>query len=178
MTNPIPEGTHTVTPHLVIKGAAAAIDFYAKAFGAREHYRMSGPDGRIGHAEIQIGDSLIYLADEFPQMGQRSPKAYGGSAVNIHLYVPDCDASYAQALAAGAKVRAPLMDMFWGDRYGQVEDPFGHRWSIATHKEDVSPEEMAKRMAALPPPAPPKRARPKKAAKKSAKRKAAKKRRR
>jgi uncharacterized glyoxalase superfamily protein PhnB len=168
MTNPIPEGTHTVTPHLVIKGAAAAIDFYAKAFGAREHYRMPGADGRIGHAEIQIGDSLIYVADEFPQMGQRSPKAYGGSPVTIHLYVADCDASYAQAVAAGAKVRSPLMDMFWGDRYGQVEDPFGHRWSIATHKEDVSPEEMAKRMAALPPPAPPKRSKPKPAAKKKA----------
>ncbi len=154
MVSAIPEGSRTVTPHLVIKGASRAIDFYTRAFGAREHYRMEGPGGSIGHAELQIGDSLIYLADEWPQGSSRSPQALKGSSVVIHLYVPDVDASFQRAVGAGAKVVQPLMDMFWGDRYGQVRDPFGHLWSIATHKEDLSPEEMARRgreaMAAMP----------------------------
>jgi PhnB protein len=176
MAQPIPQGSHTVTPHLVVKGAARAIDFYAAAFGAVEHHRMPGPDGLLGHAQLQIGDSLIFLADEFP--GSPSPRKLKGSPVTIHLYVEDVDAVFARALRAGAKVKMPLMDMFWGDRYGQVVDPFGHAWSIATHKEDVSPEEMAKRgakamaemAAAAKKPAPRKktaRKAPKKTAKKS-----------
>jgi len=147
MVSYVPEGTHTVTPHLIVKGAAKAIDFYAKAFGAREHYRMHGPGGTIVHAEIQIGDSIVYLADEYLPMGAKSPKTFGGSPVTIHLYVPEADQTVAQAVAAGAKPTMPMMDMFWGDRYGQVDDPFGHRWSIATHKEDLSPAEMEKRGA-------------------------------
>ena len=164
MAQPIPEGTHTVTPHLIVKGGARAIDFYGAAFGAVEHYRMPAPGGAIGHAELQIGDSVIFLADEFP--GNPGPRKLKGSPVTIHLYVPDADATFAQAVKAGAKVKMPLMDMFWGDRYGIVVDPFGHVWSIATHKEDVSPEEMARRMAAMPPPARKKPAR-KKAARKA-----------
>jgi PhnB protein len=145
MVSAIPEGTRTVTPHLVIKGATKAIDFYTKAFGAREHYRMDGPGGSIGHAELQIGDSLIYLADEWPQGASQSPQSLKGSSVVIHLYVPDVDASFQRAVGAGAKVVQPLMDMFWGDRFGQVRDPFGHLWSMATHREDLSPDEMARR---------------------------------
>ncbi len=146
---PIPEGCHTVTPHLVIKGAAKAIDFYKKAFGAQEMFRMPGPDGQtLMHAEIRIGDSVIFLADEFPDMGaERAPQSLGGTSVTIHLYVPDVDATFNQAVKAGAKPSMPVMDMFWGDRYGKVTDPFGHEWSIATHKEDVPPEEMGKRAA-------------------------------
>jgi PhnB protein len=162
MVNPIPDGTRTVTPHLVIKGASKAIDFYAKAFGAREHYRMDGPGGSIGHAELQIGDSLVYLADEWPQGASRSPQSLKGSSVVIHLYVPDVDSSFQRAVGAGATVVQPLMDMFWGDRFGQVRDPFGHLWSLATHKEDLSPEEMARRgreaMAAMPASKPPTKA--------------------
>jgi len=180
MANAIPEGTRTVTPHLVIKGAGKAIDFYTKAFGAREHHRMNGPGGSIGHAELQIGDSLIYLADEWPQGSSRSPQSLKGSSVVIHLYVPDVDASFQRAVGSGAKVTQPLMDMFWGDRYGQVRDPFGHLWSLATHKEDLSPDEMARRgqeaMAAMPKPA--KRAAPRPARKRSAPKKAAGKKRR
>src|SRR5712692_10593706 len=161
MVNPIPEGTRTVTPHLVIKGASKAIDFYTKAFGAREHYRVGGPGGSIGHAELQIGDSLVYLADEWPQGASRSPKSLNGSSVVIHLFVPDVDSSFQRAVSAGAKVVQPLMDMFWGDRFGQVQDPFGHLWSMATHKEDLSPEEMARRgeeaMASMPAPKPPRK---------------------
>ena len=154
MVHYIPEGARTVTPHLVVKGAAKAIDFYKAAFGAVEHYRMPAPGGTIGHAEIQIADSLVFLADEFPQGGTRAPR--GSASVLMHLYVPDADASFARAVAAGAKVMMPLMDMFWGDRYGQVTDPFGHVWSIATHKQDLTPEQMIKAseaaMAAIPPP--------------------------
>jgi uncharacterized glyoxalase superfamily protein PhnB len=142
MVHYIPEGTRTVTPHLVVKGAAKAIDFYKAAFGAVEHGRMNGPGGSVAHAEIQISDSRVYLADEFPGGPVRAPK--DGTSVVLHLYVPDADASFARALSAGATVAMPLMDMFWGDRYGQVRDPFGHVWSIATHKEDLSPEEMRK----------------------------------
>ena len=145
MVKPIPVGTHTVTPHLIIKGAARAIEFYAAAFGAVEHYRMPGPDGRsVAHAELKIGDSLVYLADEFPG-GADSPASLGGTSVVIHLFVEDVDAWFARAVKAGAKVKMPATDMFWGDRYGQVEDPFGHVWSIATHVEDLGPEERAKR---------------------------------
>ncbi len=143
---PIPEGFHTLTPHIVVKGASEAIEFYKKAFGAREVGRMPGPDGKsIMHADIIIGDSHLMLVDEFPDMGCLAPQTVGGSSVTIHIYVEDADAFFNQAVAAGAEVKMPLSDMFWGDRYGLVTDPFGHSWSIATHKEDLSPEEMGKR---------------------------------
>ena len=145
---PIPDGYHTVTPYLIIKGAAGAIEFYKKAFGATELFRMTQPDGRVGHAEIKIGNSPLMLADEFPEMGARSPQSFGGSPVSILLYVEDVDAFAGQAIAAGAKVIRPVKDQFYGDRSGSFEDPFGHHWHIATHKEDVSPEEMHKRAAA------------------------------
>lgn len=145
---PIPEGYHTVTPYLCVKGAARALEFYEKAFGARELMRISQPDGRIGHAEIQIGDSRIMLADEFPEYGRRSPESIGGSPVGIHLFVEDVDALARQATAAGAKVLRPVADQFYGDRLGMFADPFGHIWSIATHKEDVSPEEIRRRASA------------------------------
>jgi len=146
--NPIPEGCHSVTPHMIIKGAGKAIDFYKKAFGAEEIMRMPGPGGNVMHAEIQIGDSRVFLADEFPDMGCLSPATLKGSPVTIHLYVKDVDATFKQATGAGATVKMPPTDMFWGDRFSKVQDPFGHEWSIATHKEEVSPEECAKRMAA------------------------------
>ena len=145
---PIPEGYHTATPYLIIKGAAAAIEFYKKAFGATELLRMAQPDGKIGHAEIKIGDSPIMLADEFPEMGARSPQSLGGSPVSVLLYVEDVDRVFNQAVAAGAKVARPVKDQFYGDRIGGVTDPFGHQWYIATHKEDVAPEELRKRAAA------------------------------
>jgi PhnB protein len=145
---PIPKGYHTATPYLIIKGAAKAIEFYKKAFGAAEMMRMTQPDGRVGHAEIKIGDSLIMLADEFPEMGARSPQSLGGSPVSILLYVQDVDALTSQAITAGAKVVRPVKDQFYGDRSGSLEDPFGHQWHIATHVEDVPPEEMKKRAAA------------------------------
>ena len=145
---PIPKGYHTATPYLVIKGAAKAIEFYKKAFGAAEMTRMTQPDGRVGHAEIKIGDSPIMLADEFPEMGARSPQSIGGSPVSILLYVQDVDALTSSAIAAGAKVIRPVKDQFYGDRSGSLEDPFGHQWHIATHVEDVAPEEMKKRAAA------------------------------
>ena len=141
-TRAIPEGFHSVTPHLVVDGAAAAIDFYKQAFGAIELGRMDTPDGKIGHAEIRIGNSRMMLADAFPDYGSNSPLTLKGSPVVIHLYVENADAVWDQALAAGARPTMPLADAFWGDRYGQVEDPFGHRWSIATHQRDVSEEEM------------------------------------
>jgi PhnB protein len=143
---PIPEGYHTVTPYLYINGATKALDFYKKAFGAIELFRMPGPGGKIGHAEIKIGDSPIMLADEHPEMGARSPDSIGGTAVGIVLYVEDVDALFKQAVAAGAKVERPVQDQFYGDRSGSVIDPFGHKWHLATHKEDVSPEEMQRRM--------------------------------
>ena len=145
---PVPEGYHTATPYLIIKDAAKAIEFYKKAFGAKEMMRMSQPDGRIGHAEIKIGDSPIMLADEFPEMGARSPQSLGGSPVSILLYVEDVDAFAKQAVTAGTKVVRPVKDQFYGDRSGSFEDPFGHQWHIATHVEDVAPEEMHKRAAA------------------------------
>ncbi|WP_317205213.1 VOC family protein [Janthinobacterium sp.] len=140
----IPEGMHSITPHLVIDGAADAIAFYKRAFGAVEAGRMAGPDGKLMHAMLRIGDSPLMLVDEFPQWGSVGPKTLKGSPVTIHLYVEDADAVFAQALAAGATVKMPLQDMFWGDRYGVLDDPFGHHWSIATHVRDVSPEEMQK----------------------------------
>jgi len=171
MVSYIPEGTRTVTPHLVIKGAAKAIDFYTRAFGAREKGRMPGPGGSVGHAELQIGDSVIYLADEWPGAPAQSPQSLKGSSIVVHLYVEDVDAAFQRALGAGAKVAQPLMDMFWGDRFGQVRDPFGHLWSLATHKEDVSRDEMARRgrefMASLPPPRPAKKTAARKPAKKA-----------
>jgi PhnB protein len=140
----IPEGYTTVTPHLKIKGTAQAIDFYKKAFGAKECGRMAMPDGRIAHAELKIGNAMVMLADEMPEWGLFGPGPQG-AGVGLHLYVEDCDALMAQAAAAGAKVTMPLADMFWGDRFGKLVDPFGHEWSIATHKEDVTPEEMQRR---------------------------------
>ncbi len=144
----IPEGFEGATPYLAIKGAAAAIDFYKKAFGATEKMRMPRPDGRIGHAEIKIGKANLMLADEHPEISFLSPQTLGGSPVTIHIYVEDVDALAAQAEAAGAKVRRAVADQFYGDRGGQFEDPFGHVWYFASHIEDVSPEEMQKRAAA------------------------------
>jgi PhnB protein len=141
----IPEGYHSVTPYLAVHDAAAALEFYQQAFGARERMRMPAPGGRVGHAEIEIGGSCIMLADEYPEIGFRSPRAIGGTPVNLHLYVEDVDAVMAQALAAGAKEVRPVKDQFYGDRTGSVEDPFGHVWHIATHKEDLSPAELQRR---------------------------------
>jgi uncharacterized glyoxalase superfamily protein PhnB len=142
----VPEGIHTVTPHLVCAGAANAIEFYTKAFNATEVSRLPGPDGKLMHASIKIGDSTVMLVDENPQWNCLGPKALKGSPVYIHLYVEDVDAFAAQAVAAGATVKLPVQDMFWGDRYGQLEDPFGHLWSVATHKRDMSPKEMQEAM--------------------------------
>ncbi|MCI0570416.1 MAG: VOC family protein [Myxococcaceae bacterium] len=143
---PVPEGYHTVTPYLVVRGAAKAIEFYKQAFGAEETVRMPGPDGTVMHAELRIGDSVVMLGDEAPGTGSRSPQTLGGTTGGLMLYVPDVDALCARALKAGATLAEPLKNVFWGDRYGKVTDPFGHTWSIATHVEDVSPEEMEERM--------------------------------
>jgi PhnB protein len=146
---PIPDGYHTATPYLIIKGASKAIDYYKHAFGATELMRFAGPDGRIGHAEVRIGDSMIMLADEHPEMGAISPSSLGGTPVGIMLYVEDVDSMFQRAVAAGAKVERPVKDQFYGDRSGTLVDPFGHKWTISTHKEDVSEEEMHRRMKAL-----------------------------
>ncbi|HEX4486096.1 MAG TPA: VOC family protein [Terriglobales bacterium] len=146
---PIPDGYHSMTPYLTIDGAAKAIEFYTKVFGATELLRLPGPDGKLGHAEIRIGDSVLMMADESPQMGNRSPKSIGGSPVGIMLYVENSDHVFAKAVAAGATVDRPIEDQFYGDRSGTVVDPFGYKWTISTHIEDVSPEEMNKRIAAL-----------------------------
>jgi PhnB protein len=146
---PVPDGYHTVTPYLTIRGAAAAIEFYKRAFSATEIMRIADPNGKVGHAEIRIGDSPIMLSEEMPEMGVRSPEAIGGSPVTIHLYVNDVDALAAQAVAAGAKVLRPVEDQFYGDRGGKLADPYGHLWWIATHKEDVSLEEIRKRASAM-----------------------------
>jgi PhnB protein len=145
---PIPDGYHTVTPYLIINGAAKAIEFYKKAFAAAEVMRMPTPQGTIGHAEIRIGNSPVMMADEFPQMGARGPAAIGGTPVSLMLYVEDVDAIFNRAVAAGAKVQRPVTDMFYGDRAGAVVDPFGHIWHIATRKENLSMEELGKRAAA------------------------------
>jgi PhnB protein len=146
---PVPDGFYTVTPYLVVRGAAKALDFYAKAFGAEERLRMPGPDGAVMHGEFKIGNSIIMIGEENPQMGALSPQAIGGTAVSLMLYVADVDAVFARATKAGCTAQMPPTDMFWGDRYGKLKDPFGHDWAIATHKEDVAPQEMAKRMAAM-----------------------------
>jgi PhnB protein len=146
---PIPEGHGTVTPYLAIKNAAKALEFYKRAFGAIESYKLMMPDGRVGHAEIRLGDSVVMLSDEFPEYGVKAPDTLGGSSVSLHLYVEDVDAFVKKALDAGARERKPVMDQFYGNRSGQLEDPFGHLWSVATHKEDVAPEEMQKRVQAM-----------------------------
>ena len=146
----VPDGFHRVTPHLVVRNAAALIEFYKKAFGAVEKGRAPGPDGKsIMHAALQIGDSIIFLNDEFPEMGAVSPLAAKSTPVTLHLYVEDADKQFQQALSAGAEVVMPLADQFWGDRYGIVADPFGHQWSMASHVRDVSPEELAKAMEVM-----------------------------
>jgi PhnB protein len=142
---PIPEGYHSVTPYLVISGAAAAIDYYKRVFGAEERMRMDAPGGMIGHAELEIGNSVVMLADEHPQQGFRGPRAIGGTPVSLLLYVENVDDVWKRALQAGAKELKPLENQFYGDRMGTLEDPFGHVWSLATHVEDVPPEEMARR---------------------------------
>ena len=145
----IPDGYHAITPYLVVKGAARAIDFYKKVFDAREKFRMEGPGGTIAHAELEIGDSIIMLADENPQHGALSPGTVGGTPVSIMLYVEDVDRTAETLTKAGAKTLRPVQDMFYGDRSGGFEDPFGHRWHVSTHIEDVSPEEIERRLAKM-----------------------------
>jgi PhnB protein len=145
---PIPDGYSSVTPYLAVRQAADAIEFYRRAFGAKERMRMVAPDGKVGHAELTIGDAVIMLADEYPDMDFRSPEAYGGSSVTLHLYVKDVDASFRKATEAGAKPLREVKDQFYGDRSGTLRDPFGHVWHVATHKEDVSPEEIDRRAQA------------------------------
>ncbi len=145
----IPEGMHSLRPHLICAGAADAIDFYKKAFNAAELARLPGPGGKLMHAAVRIGDSTLMLMDENLQCGLRGPTALKGSPVAVHLYVEDVDATVAQAIAAGAKITMPIADMFWGDRYGQLEDPFGHRWSVATHLRDLSHDEIRQGMAKM-----------------------------
>ena len=148
---PIPDGYHAVTPYLIVEGAARALAFYKEVFGAEEVERWTAPDGRVGHAEVRIRGHSVYLADEHPEMGVRGPKSIGGSPVSLLLYVPDVDALAAQAVQAGAKVLRPVKDQFYGDRSGTLRDPFGHQWTIATHKEDLTPDEIARRAAAMAP---------------------------
>ncbi|MGQ0825351.1 MAG: VOC family protein [Actinomycetota bacterium] len=146
---PVPDGYHTLTPSLIISGAADAIDFYKDVFGATERMRFDGPDGTIAHAEIQIGDSVVMVSDEYKDMGYASPQSVGGTPVLLHLYVADVDATVARAAARGAKIHDPVSDKFYGDRSGVIIDPWGHIWSIGTHIEDVPPDEMARRAAEL-----------------------------
>jgi PhnB protein len=148
-TKPIPDGYRTATPYLIVKGAADAIEFYRRAFGATELLRMADPKGRVGHAEIRIGDSVIMLADEYPEMGHRGPRSLGGSSVSILLYLEDVDAVFERALKAGARAQRPVQNQFYGDRSGTLEDPFGHVWTIATHVEDVPEEELKRRAEAV-----------------------------
>ena len=145
----IPDGYYSLTPYIVCKGAAQAIEFYSKVFGAEETVRMPGPNGSVAHAEVRIGNSMLMLADEDRERGQLSPESIGGSASSIMFYTDDVDQVFQRAVAAGAKAEMPPADMFWGDRMGNLMDPFGHQWAIATHKEDVTPEEMQKRMQAI-----------------------------
>jgi PhnB protein len=146
-TQPIPEGYHSITPVLAVEDAAAAIEFWKRAFGATERSRMDGPDGKIAHAEIEIGDSLIMTSDQLPQSSTKPPKEVGAATSAIFLYVEDVDSVVQDAVDAGAEITMPIEDMFWGDRFGQVRDPFGHVWQIATHVEDLEPEEMERRAA-------------------------------
>jgi PhnB protein len=148
---PIPDGYHSVTPYLVIKGAAEALEFYKSVFGATELMRFDGPNGTLAHAEIKIGNSPLMISDEWPDMGFRGPKSIGGSPVGIMIYVEDADAMFAKAVAAGGTVTKPLQDQFYGDRSGSITDPWGHMWTIATHVEDVTPEEIERRMKAMTP---------------------------
>ena len=146
----IPDGYHTVTPYLMVRGADRAIEFYKRAFGAEELMRMPGPDGKsIMHAEIKIGDSRIFLSEEFPEMGCRSPQSLGGTASSLHLYIEDVDAAFKRAVAAGAQVKMPVGDMFWGDWFGKLIDPFGHEWGMATHTEDLTHQDIGKRAEAF-----------------------------
>jgi PhnB protein len=145
----VPTGYHTLTPYMTVRDAARAIEFYKQAFGAIERGAMKGPDGKIMHAELIIGDSIVMLADEQPQFGALSPQSTGGTGMGLHIYVEDVDSAFARAVKAGAKVEMPVSDMFWGDRYGKLADPFGHKWSIATHKADLSAEEMERGMKAM-----------------------------
>ena len=145
---PVPEGYNTVTPYLAVEDAAAAIDYYKKAFGAKERVRMDAPDGKIGHAELEIGDSIVMLSDPFPQASTKPPKELGGTSASVFLYVEDVDSVVQDAIDAGATITMPVENQFWGDRFGTVTDPFGHLWSVATHVEDVPPEEMAERAKA------------------------------
>ena len=145
---PIPDGYHTATPYLIIRGAGAAIEFYKKAFGATELFRFPTPDGKIGHAEIKIGDSPIMMADEYPEMGYNGPQTLGGSPVSVMIYVEDVDTVFNRAVDAGATVKEAVQDKFYGDRIGTLVDPFGHVWHVSTHKEDISMEEMEKRAKA------------------------------
>lgn len=147
--NAQPDGYHTATPYLICKGAARAIEFYKQAFGATELFRLEGPGGSVGHAEVKIGDSPIMLADEHPDMGFVGPQSLGGTPVSILLYFDDCDAVFHRAIAAGGTELRPLADQFYGDRSGTITDPFGHVWSIATHKEDIPPDELSRRMEAM-----------------------------
>lgn len=142
----IPDGYHTLTPYVTVRDAARAIEFYKQAFGAVEKGVMNGPDGKIMHAELVIGDSIFMLADEFPQYGSLSPQSTGGSGMGLHIYAEDVDSAFDRAVKAGATVEMPVSDMFWGDRYGKLADPFGHKWSIATHKKDMSLDEMMEGM--------------------------------
>jgi PhnB protein len=147
-TDPIPEGYHTVTPYLAVEDATEAIEYYTKAFDAKERVRMETPDGKVGHAELEIGDSLVMLSDPFPQASTKPPNELGGTSVSVFMYVENVDAVVKQAVDAGAMVTMEVADQFWGDRFGSVKDPFGHLWSIATHVEDVPPKEMAERAKA------------------------------
>jgi PhnB protein len=144
-----PDGRHSVTPYLIVKDAAGAIDYYKKVFGAQELFRLSGPDGKVGHAELKIGDSVVMLADEHPGMGALGPQTIGGSPVSLMVYVDNVDEVVPRAVAAGAKIVRPVADQFYGDRAGGIEDPYGHQWHVATHKEDVPPDEMKRRAEAL-----------------------------
>ena len=148
MTKPIPDGYHAITPYLIVSGGAKALEFYGRAFGAIERERMQDPSGKIRHAEIRIGDSCVMLADEHPEIGALGPATIGGSPVSIHLYVEDVDAVVSRAVAAGARLTRPVADQFYGDRVGGITDPFGHHWHIATHKEDLTSDEIHRRAAA------------------------------
>ena len=139
---PIPDGYHSITPYLTVRDASRAIEFYKQAFGAKERGVMKGPDGKVMHAELMIGDSIIMLGDEFPEYGALSPQSTGGAGMGLHIYVDGVDAAFDRAVKAGAEVEMPVMDQFWGDRYGKLKDPFGHKWSIATHTKDMSADEM------------------------------------